>query len=90
MGVGAGPVNRFCSIHHSAWECNALPFVSILILANVSAVSSELGRGRALPPVRWLFNLYCAYVLRAVRSREPAKPPSKISCSCVARKHSLV
>ena len=30
-------------------------------------------RGRALPPIRWLFNLYCARVMRAATSREPAK-----------------
>ena len=29
--------------------------------------------GRALPPVRWMFDLYCACVMRAARCREPAK-----------------
>ena len=35
--------------------------------------NGTLPDNRALPPVRWLFNLYCAHVLRAKGSREPAK-----------------
>ena len=34
------------------------------------------GQGRALPPIRWLFQLYCAYVGKRLGSREPAKPRS--------------
>jgi len=34
----------------------------------------KLSRGRALPPVRWLFAFYCALVRRTTESREPAKP----------------
>ena len=40
---------------------------------------SPWGRGRALTPVRWLFDLYCACVLRERGSREPAKPPQTSS-----------
>ena len=33
-------------------------------------------RGRALPPVRWLFDLYCARVLRAGRIKRTSQTPA--------------
>ena len=41
-----------------------------------SEPSTGGGGGGALPPVRWLFDSYCACVGRKLESREPAKPAS--------------
>ena len=38
-----------------------------------STCSASAHRGRALPPVRWLFDVFCACVGRRLGSREPAK-----------------
>ena len=40
-----------------------------------SILACIYGRGRALPPVRWLFDLYCACVLR---ERDPGNQPNNV------------
>ena len=51
-----------------------------------STYSASAHRGRALLPIRWLFNLCCAFVMRAARSRESAKPrfPQKLQFGVTA------
>ena len=44
--------------------------------------SVQCAGGRALPPVKWLFDLYFARVVKAVGSREPAK--LRRSCASAA------
>ena len=47
-------------------------------LASLPLLSAVCSICRALPPVRWLFDLYCARVLRAGRIQRTSRPPPQV------------